>query len=208
MYLDQPLSYFLDQLASKSPVPGGGSAAALVGALGAGLVSMVANLTEGKEKYQNVQPEVKTLLKISEKLRLEMQDLIQKDTEVFSVLSEVYRMPKNTEVEKNIRSIMIQEALKRACQVPLDIGVKALEVAKIAQQIALIGNTAAVSDAGVAAVLSRACAQSAALNVRININNIKEESYNQNIWAQMQDILKQTDDIEKSVLEISYRKMR
>jgi glutamate formiminotransferase/formiminotetrahydrofolate cyclodeaminase len=207
MYLDQPLSHFLDQLANKSAVPGGGSVAALVGALGAGLVSMVTNLTIGKEKYQNVQPQIETLLGESEKLRLEMQDLIQKDTEVFGALSEVYRMPKSTEVQKTIRNIKMQEALKSACQVPLDIGVKALDVAKLAQQAADIGNEAVISDAGVAVILAQACAQSVALNMKTNIKNLRDESYNQKIWAQMQNILQQVSDIEKSVLETIYWKM-
>lgn len=83
MYKEQPLSYFLDQLASSSPTPGGGSVAALVGALGAGLVSMVANLTTGKEKYSDVQPQIEVLLKESEQLRSEMESLIQKDVEAF-----------------------------------------------------------------------------------------------------------------------------
>ena len=163
MYIDQPIRHFLDKLASKSPEPGGGSVAALTGSLGAGLVSMVCSLTLGKEKYKDVQPQVEALIKESEKLRGEMQDLIQKDTEVYGGLSEVYKMPKNTDAEKAARTAKMQEALKLACQVPFEIGLKSLEVAKLAQRAAEIGNVAAVSDAGVAVLLAQACAQSAAL---------------------------------------------
>jgi len=207
MFINEPLKYFLDQLASSAPVPGGGSVAALTGALGAGLVTMVSSLTLGKEKYKDVQPQIEVLLKESEKVRAEMQDLIQKDIDVFGSLSEVYKMPKNTDAEKAARNDNIQEVLKKACQVPFDIGVKSLEVAKLAQRAAEIGTTAAVSDAGVAVLLARACAQSAALNVKININSIKDEAYNQATWSRMQDILKQVEDLEKSVLATTYRKM-
>ena len=200
MYIDQPIRHFLDKLASKSPEPGGGSVAALTGSLGAGLVSMVCSLTLGKEKYKDVQPQVEALIKESEQLRMEMQDLIQKDTEV-------YKMPKNTDAEKAARTAKMQEALKLACQVPFEIGLKSLEVAKLAGRAAEIGNVAAVSDAGVAVLLAQACAQSAALNVKINVNSIKDEAYNKKTWTEMQDVLKQVAALEKSVMETTYRKM-
>jgi len=207
MYIDQPMRHFLDKLASKSPEPGGGSVAALTGSLGAALVSMVSNLTLGKEKYKDVQPQVEALLKESEKLRQEIQDLIQKDTEVYGGLSDVYKMPKNTDAEKAARTAKMQEALKLACQVPFEIGLKSLEVARLAERAAEIGNVAAVSDAGVAVLLAQACAQSAALNVKINVNSIKDEAYNKATWSKMQEVLKQVAALEKSVMETTYRKM-
>ncbi len=207
MYIDQPLRHFMDKLASKSPEPGGGSVAALTGALGAGLVSMVCSLTLGKEKYREVQPQVEALIKESENLRAEMQDLIQKDTEAYGALSEVYKMPKNTDAEKAARTAKMQEALKKACQVPFDIGLKSLEVAKLAERAADIGNVGAVSDAGVAVLLAKACAESAALNVKINVNSIKDEAYNKDTWTRMQDVLRQVAALEKSVMETTYKKM-
>ena len=207
MYINEPLSYFMDKLASNSPTPGGGSVAALTGAMGAALVSMVSNLTLNKEKYKDVQPQIEVLLKNSEKLRHEMQDLIQKDIEVFGSLSQVYTMPKNTDAEKAARTQKMQEVLKLACQVPFEIGLKSLDVVKLAQTAAEIGNTQAVSDAGVAALLANACAQSAALNVKININSIKDAEYNQVTWSKMQDTLNQVDSIQKNVLKITYQKM-
>jgi len=207
MYIDQPIRHFLDKLASKSPEPGGGSVAALTGSLGAGLVSMVASLTVGKEKYKDVQPKIEALLKESEKLRAEMQDLIQKDTEVYGALSDVYKMPKNTDAEKAARTAKMQEALKKACQVPFEIGLKSLEVAKLAERAAEIGNVAAVSDAGVAVLLAQACAQSAALNVKINVNSIKDQSFNNDVWSRMQDVLTKVAALEKSVMATTYKKM-
>jgi formiminotetrahydrofolate cyclodeaminase len=207
MYVDLPIRHFLDKLASKSPEPGGGSVAALTGSLGAGLVSMVGSLTLGKEKYKDVQPRIEQLLKESEKLRVEMQDLIQKDTEAYGALSAVYKMPKNTDAEKAARTAKMQEALKIACQVPFEIGLKSLEVAKLAERAAEIGNVGAVSDAGVAVLLAQACAQSAALNVKINVNSIKDESYNKDTWSRMQHVLKEVASLEKSVMETTYKKM-
>lgn len=207
MYINEPLSYFMDKLASNSPTPGGGSVAALTGAMGAALVSMVSNLTLNKEKYKDVQPQIEVLLKNSEKLRQDMQDLIQKDIEVFGSLSLVYAMPKTTDAEKAARTQKMQEVLKLACQVPFEIGLKSLDVVKLAQTAAEIGNTQAVSDAGVAALLANACAQSAALNVKININSIKDAAYNQTTWSKMQDTLNQVDSIQKNVLKITYQKM-
>ena len=207
MYIEQSMRHFLDKLASKSPEPGGGSVAALTGSLGAALVSMVSNLTLGKEKYKDVQPQVEQLLRESEKLRQEMQDLIQKDTEVYGGLSEVYKMPKNTDAEKAARTTKMQEALKLACQVPFEIGLKSLDVAKLALRAAEIGNVGAVSDAGVAVLLAQACAQSAALNVKINVNSIKDEAYNTQTWTRMQEVLKQVAELEKTVMALTYQKM-
>lgn len=207
MYLDQPIRHFMDKLASNAPEPGGGSVAALTGALGAALVSMVANLTLGKEKYKDVQPRIENLLKASETVRNALQDLIQKDTEAFGAFADVYKMPKNTDVEKADRSTKMQETLKKAAQVPLETGLQALEVARLAQCAADIGNTALVSDAGVAVLLAKACAESAALNVKINLNSIKDEAFNNSAWTQMQDVLAQVAKIEKTVLETTYKKM-
>lgn len=207
MYIDQPLRHFLDKLASKSPEPGGGSVAALTGALGAALVSMVSNLTLGKEKYKDVQAQIEALLRDSEKVRQEMQELIQKDTEAYGALSEVYKMPKATDAEKAARSARMQEALKKACQVPFEIGLKSLEVAKLSLRAAEIGNVAAVSDAGVAVLLAQACAQSSALNVKINVNSIKDGEYNAATWGRMQEILRDVAALEKTVMELTYRKM-
>jgi formiminotetrahydrofolate cyclodeaminase len=101
----------------------------------------------------------------------------------------------------------MQEALKQACQVPFEIGLRSLDVAKLAKRAAEIGNVGAVSDAGVAVLLAQACAQSAALNVKINVNSIKDEAYNKETWTRMQDVLKQVAELEKTVMALTYQKM-
>jgi glutamate formiminotransferase/formiminotetrahydrofolate cyclodeaminase len=207
MIINEPLQNFLDKLASNAPTPGGGSVAALTGSLGAGLVTMVTCLTTGKEKYKAVQPQIDELLKKAEKARSELQALIQKDIDVFGSLSLVYAMPKITEAEKAARTTKMQEVLKAACQVPFEIGEKALEVAKLAKTAAEIGNAAAVSDAGVAVLLANCCAQSAALNVKINVNSIKDAEYNKVTWTRMQAILAETEALQKTIIAITYQKM-
>lgn len=207
MYVDEPLRSFTDRLASRAPEPGGGAVAALTGALAAALVSMVSNLTLEKDKYRDVQPEIKTLLDRSEKVRLEMQDLIQRDAEAYGALSEVYRMPRNTEAEKAERTARMQESLTRACEVPFNIGLRSLEVAQMAQRVAEIGNVSALSDAGIAALLARACAEAAALNVKINLKKIQDEDFNKNTWSQIQEVLAQLATLETAVKELTYQRI-
>ncbi len=101
----------------------------------------------------------------------------------------------------------MQEALKKACQIPFEIGLKSLDVAKLAERAADIGTVAAVSDAGVAVLLAQACAQSAALNVKINVNSIKDEAYNKATWSRMEDVLARVAALEKSVMATTYKKM-
>ena len=126
MYIEKPMIVFLDRLASRSPEPGGGSVAALVAALGAALVSMVGNLTLGKEKYASVQAEIEELLKASEQVRSELQDLLQQDTEVYAGVSAAFKMPRDTEEEKEARRVKVQEGLKAATEVPFRITEKCL----------------------------------------------------------------------------------
>jgi glutamate formiminotransferase/formiminotetrahydrofolate cyclodeaminase len=207
MYLEKPMVVFLDKLASRSPEPGGGSVSALVGALGAALVSMVGNLTLGKEKYADVQDKVEELLASSEKLRDELQRLIQKDTEVYADVSAAFKLPRETEEEKAERAARIQEALKLATEVPFEIGEKCLEVARLSETSAVIGNVGAVSDAGVAVLLAEAAAQSAALNVKINVNSIEDREFSDSKWARIQEILKETATLRERVVQLTYEKL-
>jgi len=207
MYVEKPMVVFLDKLASRSPEPGGGSVSALVGALGAALVSMVGNLTLGKEKYADVQDKVEELLGSSEKLRAELQDLIQKDTEVYADVSAAFKLPRVTEEEKAERASRIQDALKLATEVPFEIGEKCLEVAQLSETSAVIGNVGAVSDAGVAVLLAEAAAQSAALNVKINVNSIEDREFSQGKWSRIQEILEETAELRERVLKLTYEKL-
>ncbi len=207
MYVEKPMIVFLDKLASRSPEPGGGSVSALVGALGAALVSMVGNLTLGKEKYADVQDQVEELLKSSERARDRLQGLIQKDTEVYADVSAAFKMPRETEEQKAERAARIQEALKLATEVPFEIAEACLEVARLSETAAEIGNVGAVSDAGVAALLAEAAAQSAALNVKINVNSIEDTAFCESRWSRIQEILAETAELRDRVVGVTYEKL-
>jgi methenyltetrahydrofolate cyclohydrolase len=207
MYIEKPMIVFLDRLASRSPEPGGGSAAALVAALGAALVSMVGNLTLGKEKYASVQADIEELLKASEQVRSDLQDLLQQDTEVYAGVSAAFKMPRDTEEEKEARRVKVQEGLKAATEVPFRITEKCSDVARLSLTAGEIGNVGAVSDAGVAVLLAEAAAQSGALNVKINIGSIEDADYCAAKWARVQEILKETGELRERVMQLTYDKL-
>ncbi len=177
MLVDLTIRDYLDQLASGAPTPGGGAAAALTGAQGAALVSMVCNLTIGKKKYADVEAEMKDVLQKSESLRAKLTDLIDEDAAAFDKVSEAYGMPKSTEEEKAARRAAIQEALKIAEAVPMRTVEACLDVIRLAIIAAEKGNKNVVSDAAVAGILGHAGLLSAADNVRINLNLIKDEAF-------------------------------
>jgi glutamate formiminotransferase/formiminotetrahydrofolate cyclodeaminase len=208
MYIEKPMKHYIDKLASSSPEPGGGSASALVGSLGAALVGMVGNLTLGKEKYKDVQGEIETLLKETESVRADLQRLVQEDTEAFSGVSAAYKLPKETDEQKKARSAKIQEALKGAAtEVPFQICEKSLVVARLSKTAAEIGNVGAVSDAGIAALLADACAQGGAMNVKINLNSIRDEAFTGPKWVRVQEILKEVAGLREEVVAMTYEKM-
>lgn len=206
MYITQPMQHFLDKLSSKSPEPGGGSAAALVGAEAAGLVAMVAYLTIGKEKYADMQADMEKLRDDSEALRAELQRLLQEDTEAFAEASAAYKLPKDTDEQKAARSAAIQVGLKKATEVPFAIGVKSLEVAGLSLIAAEKGNAGAVSDAGVAVLFAEAAVQAAALNVRINLVSIKDIGYVSDKWGRMQAMVREAAELRDKVVKITYEK--
>lgn len=206
-YIDGPIGAFLDKLAGSSPEPGGGSVAALTGALGAGLVSMVASLTVGKEKYAAVQDQIQALLASSEAVRQNLQELVQKDTEAYAEVSAAMKLPRATDTEVAERDARMQVALKVAANVPLAIAEEALKVAQLSETAADIGNVNAVSDAGVAVLLADAAAQSAALNVKINVGWIADPAFNDAAWGRVQEILEETARLREKVMAVTYEKL-
>ncbi len=177
MLIDKPLNAFLDELASSAPAPGGGSAAALAGAVGAALVSMVANLTLGKKDYVNVQDDIQRLLKESEALRCKCQELLDTDVAAYSEVSQVSKMPRDTDEQKATRSAAMQAALKNATAVPMELAQVCVDVLRLCPEATAKGNVRAVSDVGVAALMAEAGLRAAALNVLINLGSIKDEVF-------------------------------
>lgn len=172
---------FTDLLASNAPAPGGGSAAALEGAIGAALVSMVCELTVGKKKYADYQDVVMAAREKADGLRQRFVDVMDRDTEAFMVVSKAYAMPKATDEEKAVRSVAIQAGLAKCTETPFEMMELAVETLELAVTLPGKVNTSAASDLGVAALSLRAGIQGAWLNVLINIGSLKDaelaESY-------------------------------
>jgi len=177
-YLEEPLKTYSDALASGEATPGGGSAAALAGALGAALNSMVANFTVGKEKFAEVEEDVQRLLAESERLRGELERLTQADTEAYGQVAAAQKMPRETDEQKAARRTAMQEALKAAAEVPRAAVRACHGVLEVAGEMVEKGNPNLITDVGVAAKFALAAMECAALNVEINLAYIKDEDYN------------------------------
>jgi len=208
MLIDKKVSNFLNELASNSPTPGGGSVAALAGVLGAALISMVGNLTVGKKKYEDVEEDIKKIISSSEKLRYELRQLIEEDVKVFNNFMSTYKMPKETEDEKKVRAEKIQESLIEAAKVPLKVAYKCLDILSLSKEVAEKGNINVVSDAGVAVLMAEAALESAILNVKINLRMIKDEKARTELSSSMKEILLKEKGQKEKVLEIVEEKIR
>jgi formiminotetrahydrofolate cyclodeaminase len=168
---------FAAELAGASPVPGGGGASALVGAVGVALGGMVAALTAGKKKCAAAEEDMLRLSREAETLRLDLLALVQKDAEAFEPLSRVWRMPNGTDIEKAERQTLLEDALKAACVPPLLIMRKCCEAIALHGIFAEKGSRLAVSDAGVGALLCKAALAGASLNVFINTEGMADRAY-------------------------------
>jgi len=177
MIKDQPIGQFLDGLASPAPTPGGGGAAAIMGAMGAALVSMVCNLTIGKKPYADVEAEMQATLARSEDVRARLTGMVQADAEAFGRVMAAYGLPKDSPEQKQARSQAIQVALQAAADVPLACARACAEVIELSRVVAVKGNKNVVSDAGVAVLAAYGALQSAALNVQVNASAIKDEDF-------------------------------
>jgi formiminotetrahydrofolate cyclodeaminase len=168
---------FISVLASKAPVPGGGGASALVGAVGTALGNMVGSLTVGKKKYADVEADIIRLQKDATRLQNEFLALIDKDAEDFEPLSKAYGLPANTDAEKAEKDKVMEKCLKEACATPFKIMEKCAEAIKICEEFAAKGSKLAVSDAGVGVIFCKAALQGASLNVYINTKAMKDRPY-------------------------------
>ena len=190
---DQSIQTFLDELASKSATPGGGSVSALLGAQSAALTSMVCNLTIGKPKYAEVDAEMQVLLQKSEALREKLTGLIKADVDVFNRLMAAYGLPKETDEEKVARTEAIQTVLKAATEVPLQCARACAEAIELSRCAANKGNLGVISDAGAAVMAGYGGLKSAALNVYINTGSLKDRLFAETKLADLETILKDVD---------------
>ncbi|MZQ75304.1 MAG: sugar ABC transporter substrate-binding protein [Peptoclostridium sp.] len=175
--MDKNCKEFVEALASKAPVPGGGGAAAYGGAVGMALSTMVGNYTVGKKKYAEVEDEVKELMAQGEKIQSELLALVEKDAEVFEPLSKAYGLPTETEEQKKIKAETLEKESINACSVPMEIMRKAYEGIKVHKRMGEIGSMLVISDVGCGVVFLKSALIAGKLNVVINLKTIKNEEF-------------------------------
>lgn len=180
---------FVEVLASKAAVPGGGGAAALVGAIGMALGSMVCNLTIGKKKYAEYEDSVKSILEKAGTLEKDLLSMIDQDAECFLPLSKAYGLPTNTDEEKQFKAETMEKALKVACEVPINIVRASYEAIKLHEDLVDKGSRLAISDVGVGVQCLRAAILSGQLNVVININSIKDQEYVEKVRTEVNQLV-------------------
>ena len=194
MWCEKSLKSYLDKLASKSPTPGGGSTAALLGALSAALISMVANFTLGKLKYKKVEKSVGKILERAEKLRERLSQLTEEDCLAYRKISDAYRLPKGEE-----RNKVMQKALRQAVKVPLEVANLSFKLLKLNTELVEKGNRNLISDVGVSVIFALSALESAAINVEINLAGIKDMGFVIKKRRTLKLLLKEGKKIEKDV---------
>lgn len=189
MITQSSIDKFLERLASADPTPGGGSAAAIMGAMGAALVSMVCSVSIGKKGHEAVQAELQALRARSEVLRLRLTAMVAEDVAAFGSLMAAYKLPKASELDKARRAEAIQAGLRLATEVPLDCARVCADVIGLARRVGEHGYRGVISDAGAGAVTAFAAARSAALNVYINAPALKDRDFAHASVAELEKLL-------------------
>ena len=198
-FAEKSCKEFVDVLASKEPVPGGGGASALAGAIGIALGSMVGSLTLGKKKYADVEGDIKRLMAKADEIRERMITLIDRDAEVFEPLAKAYGMPKETPEEQAEKARVMEIVLKDACDVPLEIMRAACDGIDAIAEFAAKGSKLAISDAGCAATVCRASLEAAALNVFINTKAMANREYAEKINLEANSMLEKYVPLAESI---------
>jgi len=206
--LDFNLREFANELSVDSPAPGGGSTAALCGALSASLSSMVSNLTVGKKEYKNVQKDVKEIAVKAQSLKDEFLRAVDLDTIAFNKLMEAYRLPKKTEEQKQERDQAVEEAVKEATMVPFGVLEKSIDALNLAREIALKGNKNSLSDAGVAGLTGQVAAEGAYYNIKINLPNLQDSEFKSKIKKQAASLKKKAVKLGDEVREIIEKELK
>ncbi len=179
---------FIAQLASANPTPGGGSASALAGAMSAAMVEMACNLTLGREKFRDVEQEMQTVLARATELRERMLAAVDEDTDAYDAVSQAYKLPRNTEAEKEARAQAIQAAMQQASEVPLKVAHAAAETSQLADIALKKSNPNVASDARVARLLADAAKDGAIANVEINLESIKDPDFTKRVRSELEGI--------------------
>ena len=208
MLTDLTVKDFLNKVAGSDPVPGGGSIAALNGALASALAAMVANLTIGKKKYAEVQDLMQAVAGEAESLMADFIADVDRDSEAYNRVFACFKMPKETDEEKAARSAAIQEATKYAAEVPLEVARRAYALMPRIAEVARRGNQNAVTDACVAMLSARNAVLAALLNVRINLSSLKDQELVASLQAEADELEHQAIVREQELLQQINQELR
>ena len=200
MYARRSIAKYLDDAASSLPAPGGGSVAALAGALGASMASMAANFTVGRERFRQVEPRVKRLLAQSERARKRLLRIVDEDVAAYSAYAKASRLPRRTEAEKRFRSKEMQRATKEALRVPLNTVRTTLRVLEISARLVDVANPNLISDVGVSAALAEGALEAASLNVEVNIPYLVDKSLAERALKEVKEARERAREIRRKVL--------
>lgn len=198
---------FLDELAGSSPTPGGGGASAYCAALGAALSSMVANLSIGKERFRDIEDELKAASSKLAGIRRELVSLIDADAKAFEPLARAYKMPSHTEAEKRDKKAHLQRALVGATEIPLEIMHVCEDVLEPCRFLAEKGSPLAISDAAASAVMCKSAIISASFNVFVNADALDDEEAAQGYRSEAQDVIGRADASVREILEYACKAM-
>lgn len=205
MLTDKNLKEFAEELASDAPTPGGGAASAYAGVMSAGLCMMVANLTIKNKNFASVHPEMMEVISKAELLKKRLTDLVEEDAQAFTKVMDGFKMPKSTDEEKEARKDYLQDALKKAAEVPFEIADKSYEIFDLLDIVVEKGNQNAITDVGVSAHCAYTAVKGALLNVYINLSSIKDEEFTKKYREDSQNLERMARvrvlEIEKKVKE-------
>jgi formiminotetrahydrofolate cyclodeaminase len=200
MLVDEKVRDFIKSLASSSPTPGGGSVAALCGALSGSLTAMVCNLTIGKDKYDDVRSEIERTLEDSSKLVERLTELVDEDAQAYDSVVAALRLPKGTEEEKEKRMEAMQNGLRRAIAVPVEVMELSLEAMRLSYLVVRKGNEGALSDSGSGAMLAFAALHAASMNVKINLKQIQDQEFKDEISEKLGEMEEEAELLRSEVL--------
>lgn len=199
---EKRLTTFINATASGEPVPGGGSISALCGALSAALGEMVARLTLGKKKYAEVQPQMEHIIETIAPISKHLTEAVELDSDAYDQVMQAYKLPKDTDEQKDARNIAIQRALKHAASVPLTVAETAASVLPMLEELALKGNNNAITDAYVATLCGRTAVLGACANTRINLLSIHDQPFVEELTKKVTRLEREANEAEKRVTGI------
>lgn len=208
MMTEQKMDEFLQVLSSSAPVPGGGGASAYVAAIGMALGAMVANLTTGKKKYAEYQQEIEETIDKADILVKELAVFMDKDAESFEPLSKAYGLPKDTPQQIEERAVIMENALVKASEAPLELMEKIIEAEEVLDRLSVIGSNLAISDAGVGIQMAKAALNGASLNVFINTKLMKNRETAEMMNKKADELLSKGNEIADKVFDVVMGKIR